>query len=441
MKRVLFTALAAVLLLAPTANAQKVNDNALRLKLEKSDTEIKDSKKNAKAATWINRGKVYFESIQEPTKSLFLGLDPAMLKIACGEPRKKTDDAWEYPWVKVHFKNGKVSGWEQTAFIKEGAVDTALEALQKAYELDPKQAPKIKPILDNIINFYAQLAAVSYDVQRYDLSQKAYETIFAAQSNPAYGKPNYENLFFAGQLAAYLGATTPGMFAKGEELLTKAIENGYADADGNIYYYLFHCYYGQKEQNAENVIKGKNVLLEGVAKFPKNDKILDGLMQLYTSEEGVGDPADLVELIDKALANDSQNVDLWFGRGRVYYKLKNYDECINSFSKVVEIKPDMFDGNYYLALFYMAKGDNLRTEVNSRDYRSQSEYDAEYQKVLDVYKQAVPWFEKALEINPEHIDTVDCLKSLCARLRDESPEYMEKYSKYNGLYKKLKGLE
>ena len=439
MKRVLFTAMAAILLLAPAANAQKVNDNALRLKLEKSDTEIADAKKNTKAATWMNRGKVYFESIQEPTKSLFLGLDPAMLTIACGEPRKKSDAVWEYAWVNVYFKNGKVSAWEQKAFIKEGAIETALEALRRAYELDPKQAPKIKAQLDNIINYYNQLAAVSYDIPRYDLSQRAYEIIFEAQTNPAYGTPDYQNLFFAGQLAAYLGATTPGMFAKGEALLTQALANGYADEEGNIYYYLFHCYYGQKDKDPENVMKAKNVLLEGVAKFPKNDKVLDGLMQLYTSEEGVGDPADLVELIDKALANDPQNVDLWFGRGRVYYKLKNYDECINSFAKVVELKPELFDGNYYLALFYMAKGDNLRNEVNARDYKSQSEYDAEYQKVVEVYKAAVPWFEKALEINPKHIDSVDCLKSLCFRLRDENPEYMEKYTKYNEMFKQMKG--
>lgn len=37
-------------------------------------------------------------------------------------------------------------------------------------------------------------------------------------------------------------------------------------------------------------------------------------MQLYTSEEGVGDPADLVTLIDSAIADNPENVDLWFGR-------------------------------------------------------------------------------------------------------------------------------
>ena len=53
----------------------------------------------------------------------------------------------------------------------------------------------------------------------------------------------------------------------------------------------------------------------------------------------MGDPADLVTLIDSAIADNPENVDLWFGRGRIFYALKNYDESIASFKKVVELKP------------------------------------------------------------------------------------------------------
>ena len=154
----------------------------------------------------------------------------------------------------------------------------------------------------------------------------------------------------------------------------------------------------------------------------------------------MGNPQDLVALIEKALVNDPKNADLWFGRGRVYYKLDNYDECINSFHKVVEIKPDDFDGNYYLAVFYMAKGNELYKEAAKVDYKSQKELDAAMAIAYEPYRQAVPWFEKAFEINPNHLDTVDCLKSICFRLRDEDG-YMDKYNKYNPIFKKLKGLE
>ena len=55
----------------------------------------------------------------------------------------------------------------------------------------------------------------------------------------------------------------------------------------------------------------------------------------------MGDPADLVGMSDKSLESDPDNVDLWFGRGRIFYALKDYDQSIESFKKVVELKPDL----------------------------------------------------------------------------------------------------
>ncbi len=442
MKRVLLVAMAAMLMLAPVANAQSVNESGIRSKLEKSDADIANPKKNVKAATWLNRAKVYFESLHAPTKQLFMDLlDQAMLPTNMGgEPKSKTAECWEYPWVKIYFNGTKVKAWEQTRYIDEKAGDVVIEALTRAYELDEKLAPKVKEQLDELTNFYVQMAECSNRIKRYDLQHEAYEMVIKAEAHPVYGGPDYATYYLTGQLAAYLGANNPAAFARGEELLTKALENGYADENGDIYYYLFHCCYGQKDADRSKLFKSKDVLLQGIDKFPKNEKILNSLMQLYTVEEGMGNPEDLVALIEKALENDPKNADLWFGRGRVYYKLNNYDECINSFQKVVEIKPDDFDGNYYLAVFYMAKGNDLYKEAAKVDYKSQKELDDAMNIAYEPYRQAVPWFEKAYELNNNHLDTVDCLKSICFRLRDEDG-YMDKYNKYNPIYKKLKGLE
>lgn len=434
-------AMAAVLLLAPVANAQSVNESGLRAKLEKSNADIANPKKNVKAATWLNRAKIYFESLHAPTKQLFMDLDQVMLPAAMGgDPKSKSDECWEYSWVKVYFNGSKVKAWEQTRFIDENAGNVAIEALIKAYELDAKQAPKIKEQAEEIINYYVQMAECSNRIKRYDLQQHAYEMVLKAEAHPVYGAPDYATYYITGQLAAYLGANDPAAFPRGEELLTKALENGYVDEKGDIYYYLFHCCYGQKDSDRSKLLKSKDVLLQGIDKFPKNEKILNSLMQLYTVEEGMGNPEDLVALIEKALENDPKNADLWFGRGRVYYKLNNYDECINSFHKVVEIKPDDFDGNYYLAVFYMAKGNELYKEAAKVEYKSQAELDEAMNIAYEPYRQAVPWFEKAYELNNNHLDTVDCLKSICFRLRDEEG-YMDKYNKYNPIYKKLKGIE
>ena len=89
-------------------------------------------------------------------------------------------------------------------------------------------------------------------------------------------------------------------------------------------------------------------------------------------------------------------------------------------------------------MFYTIKGDALNKEMNEKQYSSQAAYDADLKGVNDVYMAAVPWFEKAHQIKPEDLDTLEFLKSLCFRLRDE-PGIMEKYNTYNDLYKKAKG--
>ena len=157
-----------------------------------------------------------------------------------------------------------------------------------------------------------------------------------------------------------------------------------------------------------------------------------------------GTAADIIKLAmihcDKAIEDNPSNVDLWFGRGRIFYALKDYDQSIESFKKVVELKPDLFEGNYYLGVFYTIKGDALNKEMNEKQYSSQAVYDADLKVVNDVYKEAVPWFEKAHQIKPDDVDTLEFLKSICFRLRDEAG-IMEKYNTYNALYKQVKGIE
>lgn len=448
MKRTILTALAALLVAVPAVQAQKVNKDALLAKIEKSDADIANEKKASKAATWLSRGKAFYEVAIEPTKSLFVNMEATMLKLAVGEPKSTAQEtvngveltAWVYPYFTAYIKDNKLSTWKQTKWLMKEAPVKAIEAYNKAYELDPKVADKAKEGLKQISDFCSQVGNVGIDSGNYVEAAKAYVTAYEAQSSPAYGEADPALLYYAGYLLTVDGANNPKSFAKGGEYLTKAIDLGYADEEGNIYYYLFHCLYGQKEADQGNVMKAKNVLLTGIEKFPKNERILDGLMQLYTTEQGVGDPADLIALIDRAIETNPSNVDLWFGRGRIFYALKDYDQSIDSFKKVVELKPDLFEGNYYLGVFYTIKGDAVNKEMNEKQYSSQAAYDADLKGVNDIYMLAVPWFEKAHQLKPEDIDTLEFLKSICFRLRDE-PGIMEKYNTYNDLYKKAKGLE
>ena len=328
-------------LVAPAATAQKINEAAFVAKLEKSNADIANPKKSGKAATWLNRGKVCADAILEPTKNLFAGLDANMLAMTLGTaPAEVNDGIYKFDRITVHTKGGKVVAWEVNKEVLPNAFETAKEALLKAYELDNAVAPKIKTILDGLINHYSEIGSLSLDIAAYKTAIDVYLKAVELQKNPAIGKEDSRYYFFSGQLAAFLGAQAPHYFVDGEKYLLRALELDYKDEQGNLYYFLFHCYYGQRANDKEKLVKAKNALLEGIEKYPRNERIMEGLIQLYTSEEGVGDPADLVERIDKMLTEKPDNADLWFARGQVFFKLKNFDECINSFLKINDLKPN-----------------------------------------------------------------------------------------------------
>ncbi|MBQ6584965.1 MAG: hypothetical protein IIX42_07450 [Alistipes sp.] len=439
---------AVMAMVVPTATAQKINEQSTLAKLSKSDAEVVDAKKSAKASVWVNRAKVYTDALIEPTKALNVDFDVTFLnQIMNDTPTETVTDEQQrtvlvYPWVKVYVKDNKITAWSQTREVKEGMFDVIVEAATKALELDPKSASKVKPIVDIALNHYIQLGEVSASISTYEVAIDAFVKAIELQNTPLYEKANPDLYINAGQLSAILGADNKKYYADGVTYLKKALELGYQDETGNLYYYLFYCYYGQREDDKQNLIKAKETLLEGIEKFPKSERILDGLMSLYTAEEGVGDPAELVDMIDKFLAETPNNPDLWFGRGRVFYKLKNFDECIVSFKKIDELKPNDFDTNYYIGHFYIEKGDYENSEFNKKldSFTSQDEYMVERKRVRSVYMEAIPYLEKAHSLNPENVDCAQLLKSVCFLLRDE-PGVMDKYNQYNAVYKKLKGLE
>ena len=458
MKRLILTVAAFVMLAVPAVQAQKVNKETITANLAKHDANVADAKKNTKAATWMARGKAYFEAIDAPTKELTENMPRTIFEQMAGKPNQTGEanvngnafTTLVYPYFVAYADaNGNVVGWKQTREIQPGMLDIVLESYSQAYKLDPKQKDKIRQALESVYNFYRKLGNVSIGIGEYKTAALAFADGYRVQSVPVYDKPDAENLFYAGRLATIVGGNgDPAMFKTGAEYLEQALKDGYCDEEGSLYYYLFHCYYGQREADKAMIVKSRDALLEGIKKYPKNELILDGLMNLYTSEDGVGDPKDLIDLIDGAIANSPENVDLLYGRGRVYYaianktdnidqKLNYYDECVKSFKKVVEIKPDDAQAYYLLGIFYMSKAEAALNAVNERHYTVQAEYDRDSDAAVAMYKDALPYLEKAIELNPNDANSIDLVKQIYFRFRDEG-DNMQKFEKYNQRLQELR---
>ena len=447
MKKLVLMVVAAMVLAMPAANAQKVNTDSEVAKLAKVDAAIADAKKGAKAATWVAHAKAYADAYALPTKELGRGVPEQMLMMNVGRPEGAFESqfagypaiVYSYEYVDVYVVNGMIEGWDQKKAIKENLAETAIASYTKAYEMDPKTESKVAAGVLNLANALAIQADALNNMGKIADAAYAFELAFRAQQVVPAIKADPNNLYNAGMLTTMHAATLQGeealaAFNKGEKIFADALAAGFKDESGNIYYYIFHCFYGQKEKNRDEYLaKAKEALLTGIKLYPKNTTILDGLMQFYTAEEGVGDPAELTGMIEASLKEDPTNYDLWFGRGRVYNAMKQYDECIKSFEKCVELRPEEFEPNFYTAYFIIEKANAEVEKLNSTPNMSYQLYEEENAKINLIFAEAIPWLEKAYAINPTDGATIEYLNMLCFRLRDLDG-MMDKYNKYHELY-------
>ena len=449
MKKFLFLVGAMFMFALPTVNAQNVNTSNELAKLNKADLTLENPKKNIKASTWLAHGKAYTEAYILPTKEIGRGVPVQVLQMNVGEPKNMVQGEfqgapvvvldYEYVDIYVNPTNYLIEGWNQKKSIKDNLAVTAIASLTKAYEMDPKLESKIAAVANNLANALMQQGDALNSVSRTMESAECFELAYRAQKIVPSTTANGDNIFNAGMLVTMYAAGAEGeealnAFLKGQALFEEVLATGYTDANGHIYYYLFHCYYGQKSVEPETALaKAKEALLTGIKLFPKNNTILDGLMQFYTAEQGVGDPAELTEMIEASLQGDPTNYDLWFGRGRVYNAIKNFDECIKSFEKCAELRPEAFDANFYLGYFIIEKANDALNVLNSNSGISYDEYEAENAKINLIYAEAITWLERANEINPSDVATIEYLNSLCFRLRDLDG-MMDKYNKYHELF-------
>ena len=446
MKKVLFMAVA-LLTFATTANAQKVNTSAELKKLEKADANLANPKKNTKAATWTAAGTAYTNAFVAPTKELSQGVPEQVLMMNVGQPEDafygefagQQAVVYSYEYVDVYVINGMIQGWNQKKAVRDNLAIDAIEMFEKAYAMDAKQESKIVIGASTLANSLMEQGNALNMMGRTAEAAEAFELAYRAQSIVPSLNADANCLYNAGMLYAISASSATGdnalaWFKKCEELLNKALVNGYADENGNIYYYLFHSYYAQKDADRDLYLgKAKEALLTGIKLFPKNTIILDGLMSFYTAEVGVGDPAELITLVESSLKDDPTNYDLWFGRGRVFFSLKNYDECITSFKKCAELRPTEFEPYYYVGSFIIEKANAAIEALNNNTEIGYEQYGEENAKINLIYAEAIPWLEKAHEFNPTDVATIEYLNSLCYRLR-EMDGMMDKYNKYHELF-------
>lgn len=435
MKRLLVLASIATMGVSGTAFGQSgVNESSLMQKVSKAEAASQDPKKNTKAATWITLGDANYNATIAPISSLYRGLSEIDLIYLMGKNDQSTDTVSgipmtkaSYDYVDVYLSNGIVSFWKEKKTINPGGLEKAKDAYMKAYELDKDNAATVKKVqqgLTNVYNWYKQIADNNFTQQNLPVAAAEFAKAYDLLQEGVITAADTTSSFNAGLIYAILKD-----YSNGEKYLSAALKDGLAKG-GDTYYYLNLCYAGEGK-NAE----AKQVLMDGIKAYPMNSKLVEGLLSVYAATGE--DPNEIIPLVHEAIQNDPKNPELYAGLGRVYDKLGQPDKSIEAFKQALALAPDDFATNYNIGLMLIKRGDEANNALNDKMFTSTESLKAEEAAVNAMYAEALAPLEKAHELQPDDITTVELLKNLYFRFRDDNAQYMEKYKHYNELLESM----
>lgn len=409
---------------------EKVDAARLRGLIERSDAEIADAKKGAKAATWLKRGDTFFEVEGKPVNGLYVGMPELLLTASFGQgaPSEetiggRTYKVYTYEHFKTYLNGDQVEFFVPTTVVEPAALDKAMESYSKAYEMDKKQSKKVAEGLERLRVKSVENAGAAYSLGDYKSASANFRRAYRASEHPSMKSVDTLSLYYAGMTGMFAQEFEPAL---GE--IERAIAMGYL-VDGDAYLMKFHGLYGLDRKP-----EALAALEEGMGVFPGNEELIDMAMRYYAENDG--DASSMIPVVEKAIAENPDNVSLRQGLARVYDKLGQNDNAIVAIEKAVELAPDDFLTNYLHGLFIVKKGDALSDALGKMTITSSAQFDAEQKKVNEVFASALAPLEKAYALDPSEAATVELLKNLTFRLR-EDPAMNTAWEKYDALYREM----
>ena len=438
MKKILLTA-ASLMMFSAVSFSQNVNAALYKSKIERSNADIQDPKKNVKSSTWLSRGKAFYDTAVANNFKIFAGMPEADMIEKIGNPVNAKEIPtetyngvnylkYQYKGVDIYLLADQktVDFWIETEPIYPGALEESKKAYLKAIEIDPAAQKKATDGLIKVMNAYRSVAG---NVNKIGKSAEAGQNFGAAYEIGSMDIINDKDADSWAYYAGVFGAITEDFDAT-IKYLSPLAEAGTFEENGDTYYYLAYAY--QKKGNFEEAEKN---YLKGIEKYPSNQKLLQDLISLYI--EMKEDPSKVIPYIKKGQESDPNNVVFFLAEGIAYNSMKEYDKAIEAFNNALKVNPDYFEALYSIGTSYYEKAGQLNTELSNVDYTNAKLRDELTAKIYEAYRNALPSLEKAHSLKPEDRSTVEFLKSIYFVLRDQSPEMQANYDKYNELFKSM----
>jgi tetratricopeptide (TPR) repeat protein len=289
----------------------------------------------------------------------------------------------------------------------------------KSYDLDqlPNEKGKIKPryskdIKNTIHTYFTDGQLIRYGSYLFD--QKRYAdvvNVFEAylsipdlkmfEPNELKKDTTYKMVKYYTAIAAINAKDT----VKSIDLLQQLKSDNYELK--NVYELLYQQYAAQKD-----TVKFVSALKEGASKFPAEPFFMQNLINYFIYS---GKNAEALDYLNKAIGEEPTVAQYQYVKGNLLEMNKDIDGARAAFEKALELKPDYAEAEASIGRLYYNQAVNMLLAAN--DIKDVNAYNQKVSDATAVFKQALPYFEKAHTMNPKDSDVTSTLKKLYYRLQ------------------------
>jgi tetratricopeptide (TPR) repeat protein len=185
----------------------------------------------------------------------------------------------------------------------------------------------------------------------------------------------------------------------------------------------------QNYSDKGNNEKALEIISKGRSEFPSSYSLLIDEANIYYK---AGDNAKFKERLEEAIRLNPTEPTLYYNVGVMNMDQKNIDEAIKYFEKAIELKPDYADAYNNIGAAIIEKAAPIIDQMN-KSLADFKKYDKLQAQQFEIYKQALPYYEKANELNPKSINIIQTLMGLYENL-----EMTDKLEKIRVVYEELK---
>ena len=250
--------------------------------------------------------------------------------------------------------SGKAKTWYTRGEIYEGMVNSPIygkqlmpgEGTQKVYEsynktieLDGKTGEFGKQAvvkLDNVYVYAFNDAVGNYNSKDYDKALAGFKLASVIRPKDTTALINVAAIYDSKQ-----------DFANAKTAYNQLLSSGYKSA--NVYSRLL-----QIARQEKNDAEAAMILKQALVAYPNNKAFLIDDLNLAMSRGGGNDGA--LEKINKAIAADAGNSNLYAVRGSLYDQQKKPELALADYKKAVELDPKNFDALFNLGVYNFNRG-------------------------------------------------------------------------------------